>query len=416
MDLVGSVETIVKLGLTIKEAVDTVRRNEEECSEIRERVLRVGDILSPLQETGSMDDSPAISGALEDLEKTLWRAHTLVEACQEKSTICLFCTAGKQSTQLRKVQDDITQKVMVVIFATNVQLTMILTRLDRPCPQTLVSLPGDSSVGHTLAFSRPARRAHPAPAPPQSSPATTPAFAVPRRRRPPPFASTAAQDGRSRPPPSKSTASCVQTINDYAGRVHASADQSCWRKFSSLELETATNHFSEDNLIGRGAFAAVFKGVLRDGLGVAIKKFKHPYQLPAAHINDVLSLVSKLQHKNIVKFIGYGYEVIEKVDGFDDNKHQAQESHYFLVEEYMPNGSLDDIIYGDICLQNILSKAFCRQSMMSIVSALCSSRSLAVCADLNQLLAKLQSNGLGWRGKRDKWRSYWIHRCMLSFS
>ena len=48
-DPVASVEKIVKLGLAIKEAVDTVRHNEEECREIRKRVLRFSDILSQLQ-------------------------------------------------------------------------------------------------------------------------------------------------------------------------------------------------------------------------------------------------------------------------------------------------------------------------------------------------------------------------------
>ena len=47
-DPVAGVEKIVKLGLVIKEAVDTVRHNEE-CREIRKRGLRFSDILSQLQ-------------------------------------------------------------------------------------------------------------------------------------------------------------------------------------------------------------------------------------------------------------------------------------------------------------------------------------------------------------------------------
>nr|CAB3490532.1 unnamed protein product [Digitaria exilis] len=86
-DPVAGVEKIVKLGLAIKEAVDTVRHNEEECNEIRRRVLRFSDILSQLQQTGMMNDSPAMSGALEDLEESLQRALQLVMACQERGTI-----------------------------------------------------------------------------------------------------------------------------------------------------------------------------------------------------------------------------------------------------------------------------------------------------------------------------------------
>ena len=71
---VAGVEKIIKLGLAIKDAVDTVRHNEEECNEIRRRVLRFSDILSQLLQTGMMNDSPAMSGALEDLEESLHRA------------------------------------------------------------------------------------------------------------------------------------------------------------------------------------------------------------------------------------------------------------------------------------------------------------------------------------------------------
>ena len=62
-DPVAGVEKIVKLGLAIKGAVDTARHNEEECHEIRKRVLRFSAILSQLQQTGMMNGSPAMSGA-----------------------------------------------------------------------------------------------------------------------------------------------------------------------------------------------------------------------------------------------------------------------------------------------------------------------------------------------------------------
>jgi L1 cell adhesion molecule like protein len=61
-DPVTTVEKkIVKVGLRIKDAVDTVRHNEDECNEIRRRVLRFSAILSQLQQAGLMNDSPALS-------------------------------------------------------------------------------------------------------------------------------------------------------------------------------------------------------------------------------------------------------------------------------------------------------------------------------------------------------------------
>ncbi|CAO2142684.1 unnamed protein product, partial [Urochloa humidicola] len=125
-DPLGSLEKIVKLALRIKEAVDTVRQNKEECQQIRTRAVRVSSLLSRLPETGMTAD-PAMCDALEDLEDSLRRAHTIVAACQDSTTLCVYCTAGRQARRLRRVQDDIGQKVQIVVFAINIQTTIILT-------------------------------------------------------------------------------------------------------------------------------------------------------------------------------------------------------------------------------------------------------------------------------------------------
>jgi L1 cell adhesion molecule like protein len=122
-DPVAAVERIIKLGLKIKDTVDTARHNEEECQEIRKRVLRFSAILSQLQQTGMMNDSAAMSGALEDLEETLQHALELVAACQERSmsTVRRLFSAGDLSKRLRRVKDDILNKVMLASFAVNTQ-------------------------------------------------------------------------------------------------------------------------------------------------------------------------------------------------------------------------------------------------------------------------------------------------------
>jgi len=125
-DPVATVEKIVKIGLKIKEAVDRVRHNEEDCREITRRVLRFSAILAQLQQTGTVADSPALAGALEDLEETLQRALELVTACQERTTICGLVASGDLSKQLRRVQDDILNKVMLASFAINAHTTILL--------------------------------------------------------------------------------------------------------------------------------------------------------------------------------------------------------------------------------------------------------------------------------------------------
>ncbi|KAJ1256634.1 hypothetical protein BS78_K343600 [Paspalum vaginatum] len=126
-DPVSTLEKIVKLGLKIKAAVDKVRHNEQECNEIGRRVTRLSAILSHLQQTGVMNESPAMIGALHDLEETLEKALMLVKACQARTTtIRRLVTAGALSKKLRRVKDDILNKVMLASFAVNAHTVELL--------------------------------------------------------------------------------------------------------------------------------------------------------------------------------------------------------------------------------------------------------------------------------------------------
>jgi L1 cell adhesion molecule like protein len=126
-DPVASVERIIKVGLRIKEAADTVRRNAAVCQEIRTRVLRFGAVLSQLQRAGAVDDSPAMGGALDDLEETLRRALELVTSCQDRTNVVRrLLTAGDLARQLRAVKEDILNKVMLASFAINAHITILL--------------------------------------------------------------------------------------------------------------------------------------------------------------------------------------------------------------------------------------------------------------------------------------------------
>lgn len=87
---------------------------------------------------------------------------------------------------------------------------------------------------------------------------------------------------------------------------------------------------------------------------VAVKKFQHPNVLLADNINK-LHLLSKLKHTNIVKLIGYSGEMLERAKWFEDGKAGTKEdkgTSYLLVEEYIPNGSLDKTITNGMFKQN----------------------------------------------------------------
>ncbi|KAL6571771.1 hypothetical protein OROHE_002640 [Orobanche hederae] len=101
-----------------------------------------------------------------------------------------------------------------------------------------------------------------------------------------------------------------------------------------FELRTilaATQNFSNINKLGQGGFGPVYKGKLANGQEIAIKRLSitSPGQGVEEFINEVL-LMSKLQHRNLVKPLGCCVEENEKT----------------LTHEFMPNKSLDFFIFG----------------------------------------------------------------------
>ncbi|XP_038695088.1 probable receptor-like protein kinase At1g30570 isoform X2 [Tripterygium wilfordii] len=99
------------------------------------------------------------------------------------------------------------------------------------------------------------------------------------------------------------------------------------RRFEMEELSLATKGFSDKNLIGIGKLGEVYKGLLNDGMLVAIKK--RPGAPSQAFVNEARYL-APIQHRNLVTLLGY-----------------CQENNLqFLVYEYVPNGSVSSHLYG----------------------------------------------------------------------
>ncbi|GJM90686.1 hypothetical protein PR202_ga06989 [Eleusine coracana subsp. coracana] len=95
-------------------------------------------------------------------------------------------------------------------------------------------------------------------------------------------------------------------------------------------LRSATNNFDEKNKLGEGGFGSVYKGTLPDGQEVAVKRLFQSTKQGLGQMANELALLVKLKHKNLVRIIGVCLE---------DGEHM-------LVYEYMPNKSLDTIIFG----------------------------------------------------------------------
>ncbi|KAJ8501294.1 hypothetical protein OPV22_011846 [Ensete ventricosum] len=95
------------------------------------------------------------------------------------------------------------------------------------------------------------------------------------------------------------------------------------------ELKEITKSFSNEVLVGEGSFSRVYYGTLRNGQESAIKKLDSSNQ-PDQEFLAQVSMVSRLQHENVVRLLGYC------VDG----------SLRVLAYEFAARGSLHDILHG----------------------------------------------------------------------
>ncbi|KAL9452698.1 hypothetical protein AB3S75_008483 [Citrus x aurantiifolia] len=100
-------------------------------------------------------------------------------------------------------------------------------------------------------------------------------------------------------------------------------------QFDFETIEVATNKFSTDNKLGAGGFGEVYKGVLPSGQEIAVKRLSKRSEQGAEEFKNEVVLVAKLQHRNLVRLLGFCLEGAEKI----------------LVYEFVPNKSLDYILF-----------------------------------------------------------------------
>ncbi|CAF2238466.1 unnamed protein product [Brassica napus] len=94
-------------------------------------------------------------------------------------------------------------------------------------------------------------------------------------------------------------------------------------------IEVATNNFSSSNKLGEGGFGEVYKGTLSTGTEVAVKRLSKMSGQGTREFRNEAVLVSKLQHRNLVRLLGFCLEGEEKI----------------LIYEFVPNKSLDYFLF-----------------------------------------------------------------------
>ncbi|XWS51978.1 hypothetical protein CRYUN_Cryun11dG0028100 [Craigia yunnanensis] len=99
--------------------------------------------------------------------------------------------------------------------------------------------------------------------------------------------------------------------------------------FDLATIAFATNNFCTTNKLGKGGFGSVYKGILKDGQEIAVKRLSKSSKQGLHEFKNEVIHIAKLQHRNLVKLLGFC----------------IQGDEMMLIYEFMPNKSLDFFIF-----------------------------------------------------------------------
>ncbi|XP_031106377.1 probable LRR receptor-like serine/threonine-protein kinase At1g53430 isoform X1 [Ipomoea triloba] len=100
--------------------------------------------------------------------------------------------------------------------------------------------------------------------------------------------------------------------------------------FTLRQVKAATNNFDLANKIGEGGFGPVYKGVLSDGVVIAVKQLSSKSNQGNREFINEIGMITALQHPNLVKLHGCCIEG----------------NQLLLIYEYMENNCLSRALFG----------------------------------------------------------------------
>ncbi|ESR57414.1 hypothetical protein CICLE_v10023732mg, partial [Citrus x clementina] len=125
---------------------------------------------------------------------------------------------------------------------------------------------------------------------------------------------------------------CVVGIEMGLESIHESTNLV---RFTFDDIKKATRNFSRDNIIGRGGYGNVYKGLLPDGSEVALKRFKNCSAAGDATFKHEVEVIASVRHVNLVALRGYCIATTQ-LEG-----HQR-----IIVCDLMKNGSVYDHLFA----------------------------------------------------------------------
>ncbi|XP_057967672.1 cysteine-rich receptor-like protein kinase 34 isoform X2 [Malania oleifera] len=130
----------------------------------------------------------------------------------------------------------------------------------------------------------------------------------------------------------------VQRLKGMMSRKKFNNNDPNLQVFCCTDIKAATDNFSSENKLGEGGFGPVYKGKLRSGQEIAVKRLSKTSKQGQNEFENEVTLIAKLQHVNLVRLLGFCSKGKEKM----------------LIYEYMPNKSLDFYIFDPIA-QSLLN-------------------------------------------------------------
>ncbi|VAH99802.1 unnamed protein product [Triticum turgidum subsp. durum] len=114
-------------------------------------------------------------------------------------------------------------------------------------------------------------------------------------------------------------------------------------------LNSITDNFSEERIIGRGRHGLVYKGVQDNGVCIAVKKLHLMSGLDDEEFKNEFNNLMRVGHQNTIPLVGYCHHIAQVLVEHNGKHVSARVEERYLCSEYMEGGNLDKHLSNEPC-------------------------------------------------------------------